>query len=160
MPEQANKMINFLNHQTKEELATMQIMNRTDPILIEKKVLTLRGLVQTLEGKCREMQKDIDNFRLKIATLQSKGFPSLLTSTGRLLTSEQYSTRVNIYVTNQLNASSSSPAEARPPSGPTLYDKFENLFYIEHEFNHLIEMPPNDYKYTEADETLIKIQRH
>ena len=52
MPEQANRMINFLNHQTKEELATMQIMNRTDVILTTKKVLTLRGFVQTLEGKC------------------------------------------------------------------------------------------------------------
>jgi len=69
MPEQASRMINFLNHQTKEELATMQIMNRTDVILTTKKVLILRGFVQTLEGKCREMQKDIDNFRLKIATL-------------------------------------------------------------------------------------------
>jgi len=62
-------MINFLNHQTKEELAAMQIMNRTDAILTTKKVRTLRGLVQALEGKCQEMQKDIDNFRLKIATL-------------------------------------------------------------------------------------------
>ena len=69
MPEQANRMINFLNHQTKEELAAMQIMNRTDAILTTKKVLTLRGFVRTLEGKCREMQKDIDNFKLKIATL-------------------------------------------------------------------------------------------
>lgn len=30
MPKQANIMINFLNHQTKEELESMQIMNRTD----------------------------------------------------------------------------------------------------------------------------------
>jgi len=45
MLEQANKMINFLNHQTKEELATLQIMNRIDAILTAKKVLTLRGFV-------------------------------------------------------------------------------------------------------------------
>ena len=153
-------MINFLNHQTKEELAAMQIMNRTDAIMTVKKVLTLRGFVQTLEGKCREMQKDIDNFRLKIATLQRKGLPSLLTGAGRLLTREQYTTRVNNYVTNQLTASSSSPAEKGPPSVQTLYDKLENLFYIEHEVNHLFEMPPNYYKYTEADEMLIKIQWH
>ena len=83
-----------------------------------------------------------------------------MTSAGRLLTHEQYATRVNNYVTNQLTASSSSPTEAGPPSGQTLYDKLENLFYIEHEVNHLFEMPLNYYKYTEADETLIKIQRH
>jgi len=52
MLEQANKMINFLNHQTKEELEAMQIMSRTDAVLTSKKVLTLKGFVQTLEGKC------------------------------------------------------------------------------------------------------------
>ena len=106
------------------------------------------------------MQNDIDNFRLKIATLQSKGLPNLFTGAKILLTREQYATKVNNYVTNQLIASSSSPAEAGPPLGQTLYDKLENLFYIEHEVNHLFEMPPNYYKYTEADEMLIKIQRH
>lgn len=45
MPEQANRMINFLKHQTKEELAAMQIMNRIDATLTAKKVLTLRGFV-------------------------------------------------------------------------------------------------------------------
>jgi len=89
------------------------------------------------------MQKDIDNFKLKLAALQCRGFPSLLTSTGRLLTREQYATRVNHYVTNQITASSSSPAETGPPSGQTLYDKLENLFYIEHEINHLFKVPPN-----------------
>jgi len=107
MPEQANKMINFLNNHTKEELAAMQIMNRIHTILTVKKVLTLRGFVQTLERKCQEMQKDIDNFKLKLAALQSKGLPSLLTNAGRLLTREQYATRVNNYVTNQITASSS-----------------------------------------------------
>jgi len=67
---------------------------------------------------------------------------------------------VNNYVTNQITASSSTPAETGPPSGQSLYDKLENLFYIEHGINHLFEVPPNFYKYTEAYETLIKIQRH
>ena len=31
---------------------------------------------------------------------------------------------------------------------------------MEHEIKHLFEVPPNYYKYTEADETLIKMQRH
>lgn len=148
MLEQANRMIKFLNHQTKEELEEIKIMNKIDAILTAKKVLTLRGFVQTLEGKYREMQKDIDNFRLKIAMLQSKGLPSLLTGVGRMLTHEKYVTKVNNYVINQPTASSSSPAEAGPPLGQTLYDKLENLFYIEHEVNDLFDMPPNYYKYT------------
>jgi len=56
------------------------------------------------------MQKDVDNFEIKLVALQSKGLPSLLTSAGRLLTREQYATRLNNYVRNQLTASSSSPA--------------------------------------------------
>lgn len=160
MPEQANRMIQFLNTHTKEQLAALDIRNRTDTILIVKKVLTLRNFVQTLERKCQEMQAEINAFKLKFATLQSKGLPSLLTSSGRLLTHEQYANRVNNYVSNQITASSSTSEETGPPSGQSLYDKLENLFYIEHEINHLFEVQPNFYRYTEADETLIKIQRH
>jgi len=52
MPEQANKMIHFLNTHTKEELAALDISSRTDTILTAKKVLTLRNFLQTLERKC------------------------------------------------------------------------------------------------------------
>jgi len=67
---------------------------------------------------------------------------------------------VDNYVSNQITASSSTSEQAGPPSGQILYDKLENLFYIKHEINHLFEVQPNFYRYTEADETLIKIQRH
>ena len=55
MPEQATKMIHFLNTHTKEELAALDISNGTDTILTAKKVLTLRNFVQSLERKCQEM---------------------------------------------------------------------------------------------------------
>jgi len=116
-PEQANKMINFLNHQTKEELAALHIMNRTEAILAVKRVLTLRSFVQTLEARCWEIQKDVDNFELKLAALQTKRLPSLLTGAGKLLTRDQYATRLNNCVANQLTAASSSTSEAGPPSG-------------------------------------------
>lgn len=92
-------------------------MNRIDAILTGKKVLTLRGFVQTLEARCWEMQKDVDNFEIKLATLQTKGFPNLLTRARRLLTRDQYASRLNNYVTSQLTASLSSPAQVGPPSG-------------------------------------------
>ena len=50
-PEQANRMIDFLNRQEKEELAAMGIVNRTEAILTAKKVLTLKNYVQTVERK-------------------------------------------------------------------------------------------------------------
>lgn len=143
MPDHANRMINFLNHQTREELVALNIMNRTDAILTSKSVLTLRSFVQTLEARCRDIQCDVDSFDVRLVALQARGLPSLLISAGKLLTYDQYSTRLNNFVTNQLTAASSFATETWPPTGQTLYDKLESLFYLEHEVNHLFEMPPS-----------------
>lgn len=86
MSEQANRLINFLNTHTKEELAALDIRNRTYTILMVKKVLTMRNFIQTLERKCQEMQIEINAFTAKFTVLQQKGLPSLLTSNQRLLT--------------------------------------------------------------------------
>ncbi len=122
MPEQANKMIHFLNNRTREELAALEINSRTETILIAKKVLTLRNFTQTLERKCQEMKAKIDEFRAKMTVLQDKGLPSLVTGTGQLLSYNQYMTRIKNYVENQITASSSSTEEAGPPSGQSMYD--------------------------------------
>ena len=103
---------------------------------------------------------EINAFTEKFTVLQQKGLPSLLTSNQRLLTHEQYARRVNTYVTNQITASSTASEDIVPPSRQSLYDKLENLFYIEHEITHLFEIQPNFYRYTEADEILVKLQRH
>lgn len=103
---------------------------------------------------------EINDFTEKFTVLQQKGLPSLLTNNQRLLTHEQYAHRVNTYVANQITASSSTSEKIGPPSGQSLYDKLENLFYIKHEINHLFEVQPNFYRYTEADETSIRLQRH
>jgi len=76
------------------------------------------------------------------------------------LTHDQYAHRVNTYVENQITTSSSTSEDIVPPFGQSLYDKLKNLFYIEHEITHLFEVQPNFYRYTEADEILIKLQRH
>lgn len=159
-PEQANRMIHFLNNQTKEELVALNINSRTDVVLTVKKVLTLRSFVQTVERECQQMQAEVDNYKLKMGTLQDKGLPSLLTSAGKLLTREQYATRMTNFISNQITASTSTSGEVGPPPGQSLYNKLENLFYIAHEINHLFEVPPNFYRYTEVDVTLTKIRRH
>lgn len=159
-PEQANRMIHFLKNHTKEELAALNIINRTNVVLTAKKLLTLRNFVQTVERKCHEMQAEVDEYKLKMGALQDKGFPSLLTNKERLLPREKYATRMTNFIENQITASTSTYEETGPPSRQSLYDKLENLFYIEHEINQLFEVPPIFYRYTEADETLIKIRRH
>jgi len=116
--------------------------------------------VQALDIKCQEMQTEVNEFITNITALHNRGLPSLVTSAGKLLLHEHYAKRVNNYATNQITASSSTSEETGPASGHSLYDKLENLFYIEHEIRHLFEVPPNYYKYTEANETLVKIQRH
>jgi chromosome segregation ATPase len=159
-PDQANRMIDFLNRQEKEELAAIGIVNRTEAVLTAKKVLTLRNYVQTVERKCYEIQVEVDEYQLKMEALLAKGLPSLLSGAGRLISREQYTNRMATYIENQITASGSTSEETGPPTGQSLYNKLEGLFFIENEVKHLFEIPPNFYRYTEADETLVKIRRH
>jgi len=106
----------------------------------------MKNFVKNLERKCQEMQREINAFTEKFIVLQQKGLPSLLTSNHRLLTHEQYAHRVNTYVTHQITTSSSTSEDTIPPSGQSLYDKLENMFFIEDEITHLFEVQPNYYK--------------
>jgi len=160
MPEQANRMIHFFNTRTKGQLAALGISDRTETILLIKKVLTLRNFMQALDRKCQEMQTEVDEFQTKIMALHSRGLPSLLTSVGILLSHDLYANGVNNFASNQITASSSTSEDTGPPSGQSVFDKLENLFYITHEINHLFEFQPTFHRCTEAEETLIKIQRH
>lgn len=117
MPELANRMIQILNTRTGAQLAEVGIRNRTDTILLIKRVLTLRNYVQTLERECQEMQAEVNEFIKKITTLHNRGIPSLVTSAGRLLSHEHYAKRVNNYASNQITSSSSTSEETGPPSG-------------------------------------------
>jgi len=73
---------------------------------------------------------------------------------------KDYVHKLNTYVVSQANAYLSTSAEKSLPSGQSLYDSLENLFYIEHEVKHLFTIPPNFFRYTEIDENLRKLQRH
>ena len=160
MPEVANRMINVLNNRTGPQLEIMGIPNRTETILLIKRVLTLRTLAQTLERRGQDMQTEVNKFMDKFAALESRGLPGLLNSAGRLLSHENYAKRVNTFSTNQITERPSTSEETWPASGKSLYDRVENLFFIMNEIKHLFDVPPNFYKYTEADETLEAILRH
>jgi len=55
MPEQANRLIHFLNTKTSEELEALNIRDRTATILDIKRVLTMRTLMQNLDRRCQDM---------------------------------------------------------------------------------------------------------
>ena len=103
MPEQAKRLIHFLNTHTKEQLAALEIVDRTYTILTVKKVLTMRNFIQNLERKCQEMHMEINAFTEKFTVLQQKGLPSLLTSNQKLLYNQQYAYRVNMYQIRSLH---------------------------------------------------------
>ena len=102
MPEITNRMINVLNNCTGPQLEAIGITNRNNTILLIKRVLTLRNLVQTLDRRCQEMQTEVNKFTIKFTALHSRGLPSLLNSAGRLLSHENYAKRVNTFATNQI----------------------------------------------------------
>ena len=161
MPEQANRLIQFLNTKTSEELVALDIRDKKTTILIFKRVLIMRTLMQNFEGKSQDMQVEVDSFMERFAVLQERGLPSLVGNNECLLEQAEYQLKLNRHAANQQNASSSStPAEKTLPSAQSLYSNLENMFYIEHEVQHLFTVQPNFYRYTDTDETLITLQRH
>lgn len=158
--EQTNMLIHFLNTKTSEELEALEIRDRTGTILDIKRVLTMRTLMQNLERRCQDMQVEIDFFTEKLTVLHKKGLPSPLGSNDRLMRHVDYTHKLNKYAADQVNTSSSTSGEKTLPYGQALYDSLENLFYIEHEIEHMFTIPPNFFRYTETNETLRKLQRH
>ena len=71
-----------------------------------------------------------------------------------------YAHILNTYAAHQITSSSSASGVKALPSGRSLYDNLENLFYIEHDMKHLFTIQPNFFRYTKTDETLRKLQRH
>jgi len=69
MPEEATKLINFLNSKNKYKLEEIGIEDKTGTILEVKKVLTKRSLMQNLERRCQNMQEEINAFMEKFNIL-------------------------------------------------------------------------------------------
>ena len=78
MPEEARKLIYFLNTKNKYQLEELGIQDRIGTILEVKKVFTKRTLMQNLERRCHDMQEEINAFMKIFNILQGKGLPSPL----------------------------------------------------------------------------------
>ena len=158
MFEEANRLIHFLNTQNKHEPEEIGIQDRTGAILEIKRVFTKRTLVQNLEHRCSDMQEEIIAFRERFDILLNKGLPSPLVSEDKIMDLDSYVEKLDKYAKNQASSSTSSSTAALP-TGRNPHDRLENLFYLEHEVKHLFPIQLTFYRYTEADETLKKLQR-
>jgi len=85
MPEEATRLINFLNNKNKYQLEELGIEDRTGTILEVKRVLAKRSLMQNLERRCHAMQEEINAFMEKFGILQDKGLPSPLIINDKLM---------------------------------------------------------------------------
>lgn len=60
----------------------------------------------------------------------------------------------------KVNEKASSSEDTGPITGQIFYSKIENLLFVMNEINHLFDIAPNFFKYTEAEETMEAILRH
>ena len=94
MPEEATRIIHFLNSKNKYELQELEIPNRTCTVFEVRKVLTKRNLMLNLEDKCQTMQLAIDKFMVKFKLLRQKGLPNPLDINDKLMTQEYYNKKI------------------------------------------------------------------
>ena len=70
LPEEASRIILFLNSKNKYELQELDITDRTGTILEVKNVLTKRNLMMQLEDKFQIMEMAIGRFMVKFDALR------------------------------------------------------------------------------------------
>ena len=69
IPDEANRLIHFLNTRTKEQLEELGITDKTETILEIKRVLTKKNLMQNLKRRSHDMKVEINAFMEKFAIL-------------------------------------------------------------------------------------------
>jgi len=148
MPEDATRLIHFLNSKKKYELQELDIEDRTKTILEVRKVLSKRNLMLNLEDKCQNMQVAVDRFMTKFQILREKGLPNPLVINDKLMTQQDYDNKIRELAKKQACTSSIKALLA----GKVLYQTFESIFFLQHEVKHLFITRPTFAKYTEAYE--------
>lgn len=147
-PEDANRLIHFLNNKNTYELQELNIKDRTGAILEIREVLSKRNLTLNLEKKCYTMHVAIDMFMAKFQTLREKGQPNPMVINDKLMTQIHYGNRLRQLAKEQASSSSIKALTI----GNGLYNTFESLIFLEDEVKHLFLTKPNFAKYAEANE--------
>lgn len=124
MPEDATRIIQFLNNENKYELQELEIEDRTETILEVRKVLSKGILILNLEDKCENMQVAVDRFMAKLQILREKGSHNPLLINDKLMTQQDYNNKIRELAKEQASTSSVKAF----PTGKVLYQTFENFF--------------------------------
>ena len=69
MPDEANRLIHFLNNKNKEHLEELGIADKIETILEIKRVLTKKNFMQNLGRRFQDMQVEINSFMEKFTIL-------------------------------------------------------------------------------------------
>ena len=105
MPEEATRIIHFLNSKNKYELQELEIPDRTGTILEVIKVLIKRNLMLNLEDKCQNMQLVVDRFMAKFRILKEKGLPNPLVIHDKLMEKGYYNDKLRDVARQQVATS-------------------------------------------------------
>ena len=93
-PEQALKLITFLNSKNKQELEELKVTDRTETILEIRKVTTKKNLMRQLEEKCESMNTAITRFMVKFTNLRKKGLPEIMVINDKLMLQNDYDNNI------------------------------------------------------------------
>jgi hypothetical protein len=93
-PIEATNLIMFLNSKNKQELEEMEIEDRIETILENKKILTKKGLVLQLEENSQVMDIGVQRFFNKFEVINKKGLIGLLVLNDKLITLLDYNQKL------------------------------------------------------------------
>ena len=148
MPTKANKIIQFLNFKSKEELEDLQTEDRTEIVIEVKRVLTKRGLMLELEERVQTMDVMVQRFFSKTESLQKKGLPSLFVINNKLITLSDYKKKI---LTMEKDGSKFTGIKGNI-MGKSFLETLRLDLIIQQEIKYLFITKPTFTKYTETDE--------
>ena len=153
-PDQAVRLINFLNNKNRQELEELKITDTTVTILEIRKVTTKKNLMRQPEEKCEGMNTAITRFMVKFTSLRQKGPPDIMVINDKLMPQNDYDKKIREFAKEQVN----KPTGQGIPTRKVLLKSFEELFYLQHEIKHLFVIKPTFATYTKADENFRKLK--
>ena len=88
----AHNAINFLNQTSNSTLATLGVKDRFVIIIWDKRFLEKYNLMNNVQAKAKQMEKEVKHFKETFKKLFEKGLPSFWDNTNKLISKDDYDT--------------------------------------------------------------------